>query len=376
MAYANQNLLARDRYYEVAMGSLPIVLDQDVFLSRHPEYGKSLYDRHVDGSGVCYSSRLRPMLNCTVNSRLWTFAADGYLTAWLDWAGFKVDVYTDEDLHKEGFGLLEPYRVLITGSHPEYVSTEMFNAVEDFLKCGGRLMYLGGNGFYWRAAFHSDLDGVIEVRRAEDGSRTWASEPGEYYLSFTGEYGGMWRRQGRAPNLLFGVGFCAQGFDIGSHYVRRPGSFDARARFIFEGIGEDELIGNFGIAGGGAAGQELDRFDLQLGSPRHALILASSENHSDGMLLTKEEFDATHPLLGGSENPLVRADMVFFETPGGGAVFSTGSISWSTSLPWNGGANNVSRITRNVLERFLDPTPFKYPETHLRPRGPTYLNAK
>ena len=35
----------------------------------------------------------------------------------------------------------------------------------------------------------------MEVRRNEDGTRAWAAEPGEYYHSFTGEYGGLWRRR-------------------------------------------------------------------------------------------------------------------------------------------------------------------------------------
>ena len=54
----------------------------------------------------------------------------------------------------------------------------------------------------------------------------------------------------------------------------------------------------------------------------------------------------------------VRADMTFFEHPGGGAVFSVGSISWTGSLSHNQYENNVSRITENVLRRFLDQAPF------------------
>ena len=57
----------------------------------------------------------------------------------------------------------------------------------------------------------------------------------------------------------------------------------------------------------------------------------------------------------------LRADMVFFETPGGGAVFSVGSIAWCGSLSWNGYDNNVAKITANVLRRFNDPAPFKMP---------------
>ena len=48
----------------------------------------------------------------------------------------------------------------------------------------------------------------------------------------------------------------------------------------------------------------------------------------------------------------------FGETPAGGALFATSSIAWCGSLSHNGYDNNISRITANVLKRFLDPTPF------------------
>ena len=51
--------------------------------------------------------------------------------------------------------------------------------------------------------------------------------------------------------------------------------------------------------------------------------------------------------------------MMFFETPKGGAVFSTSSISWAAALAHDGYKNNVSRITANVVKRFTDPEPFK-----------------
>ena len=55
----------------------------------------------------------------------------------------------------------------------------------------------------------------------------------------------------------------------------------------------------------------------------------------------------------------MRSDLVFFEHPNGGAVFSVGSISWFGSLSHNNYENNVSRITGNVLKRFAtdDPLP-------------------
>jgi len=46
--------------------------------------------------------------------------------------------------------------------------------------------------------------------------------------------------------------------------------------------------------------------------------------------------------------------MVYFEVPGGGAVFSSGSITFCGALPVNGFDNNVSRILENVFRRFLE----------------------
>lgn len=125
--------------------------------------------------------------------------------------------------------------------------------------------------------------------------------------------------------------------------------------FIFQGIQDDEIIGNFGLAMGGAAGDELDRLDYQLGTPLHALVLASSAGHSDHYQpMVEEIFELkSSRVYGGSVNPDVRADVVYFETANQGAVFSVGSISWCGSLSHDHYNNNVSRITENVLRGFL-----------------------
>jgi len=116
------------------------------------------------------------------------------------------------------------------------------------------------------------------------------AKPGEYYHSFRGEYGGLWRRLGCASNVIASVGFIAQGFDFPSYYCRTPDSHNLRSAFIFEG-GEDEIIGDFGLVGGGA-------------------------------------------------------------------LFATSPIAWCGSLSHNHHNNNVSRITKNVLRRLVNPSPF------------------
>ena len=162
---------------------------------------------------------------------------------------------------------------------------------------------------------------------------------------------------GSGRNVICGVGFIGQGFDVSSYYRRGPDADNPRAAFIFEGVA-DEIIGNFGLIGGGAAGIEIDCITTSLGSPPNMLRLASSEDHSPMILLVNEEFGVVPPNLGGDQNERVRADLAFGETPAGGALFATSSIAWCGSLSHNGYDNNISRITANVLKRFLDPTPF------------------
>lgn len=357
MAYANSHHGWDDPLAEIGYGTLLTFGLTELFLNQRRDYGLSTYDVHADGSGSCHSTRLRPVLNTRPKRSAWNFNADLHIIDWLEATGQRYDVVTDEDLHAEGVAALAPYNVVITGTHPEYHSTRMLAGIESYLGGGGRLMYLGGNGFYWRIAFHPDRPGLIETRRAENGTRTWAAEAGEHAMSFNGETGGLWRNLGKPPQGLVGVGYASEGFDVSSYYRRRPDSFDPRAAFIFEGVGDDEIIGNFGAVEGGAAGFELDIVDPLLGTPPHALLLAASENHSNVYVLTPEEMLSNHPGTDGVENPKVRADMVFFETANGGAVFSTGSITWAGSLGHAGYDNNVARITGNVLRRFVRDEP-------------------
>jgi N,N-dimethylformamidase len=360
MAYSNEHL-SLSRGTEPILGHALTLGPEDIYLYQHPEMGLSTYDHHSDGSGVCYVSRLRPIPNMRPHHRfvgtLWGLAADLHLVDWLNAKNFSYDVITDEDLHHQGAALLSGYRVVLTGTHPEYYSSAMLDTLEAFLSSGGRLMYLGGNGFYWITSYHPHKPYLIEVRKAEGGSRAWQASAGEYYHSTTGERGGVWRNRARAPQKLVGVGFAAQGFDRSSYFRRMPDSLDPRARFIFAGVDDDELIGNFGLIGDGAAGHELDRYDLTLGTPPDAMLLATSEGHTDNYMRVVEEILFNYPGSGGTQDSGVRGDIVYFPTAGGGAVFSASSIAWCGSLSHNEYDNNVSRITANVLERFMSDEP-------------------
>jgi N,N-dimethylformamidase len=329
----------------------------------YPIYGRSLYNMHLDGSGIGFSSRRRPILtmrpgfltfNDPHGSGLRHYPADTHLLAWLEDKGFAYDIITDEDLDEEGLALLRPYRTVLTGSHPEYHTSRTLDALLAYTKTGGKLAYLGGNGFYWRIARDPTIPWAIELRRAEGGIRTWAAEPGEYYHQTDGQMGGLWRRNRRPPQQLCGVGFSAQGRFEGTYYRLLPAARDPAHAWMFDGI-DDDIIGNYGLSGGGAAGFELDRADDALGTPDGTVILARSENSSASHFVVHEEVLAGHLTISGEPlKDLVRAEIVYFERPGGGAVFSVGSITFCGSLWRNGFEGPVSRLLENVVRRFTN----------------------
>ena len=331
--------------------------------AEHKEFGLSTYNWHIDGSGVAFSSLRRPVLTFRPGqmayvdrkgSGLRHFPADMHLALWLDKMGITWDAITDHDLEREGVALLSRYRCVLTGTHPEYQTLATLNFLRDWLVEGGRLAYLGGNGFYWRVATSSAVPDTLELRRSEGGTRAWAAEPGEYYHAFDGGYGGLWRRQDRAPQRLVGVGFTAQGRFEGSHYRRTEESYAADLAWIFAGV-EGECLGDFGYSGGGAAGFELDRVDTVLGTPPNVRLLARSEGHQAHFGVTLEDLlvPTAYALPTNMPDPLIRSDMVYFETAKGGAVFSVGSITFCGSLPWNNFDNQISVLLRNVVTRFM-----------------------
>ena len=320
----------------------------------------SLYDKHSDGSSVCYASWLRPIVNMRPKyTQHWLdsgaglphlFPADLHLVDWLVTMGYQFDVLTDLEVHLDGINRLEPYDVILTGTHAEYSSGAMLDAYQDYLNGGGRLMYLSGNGFYWVTDLDPDTETGIEIRRRSSPVWTWPVPPGEAHLSSTGEPAGLWSLRGRSAQRWLGVGMNGEGDGPGRAFRRTAGSHDPRAAFAFDGIGPDEAIGDFPslVNSWGAAGFELDYSDPRWGAPEQALVVATADDFGD------QYTTSTNTMMGGpSDYPKVKSDLVFMEYPKGGAVFAFSSISWCACLSYNDYDNNVSLMTRNILDGFM-----------------------
>ena len=188
----------------------------------------------------------------------------------------------------------------------------MLDALETYLAAGGRLMYLGGNGFYWVTAMDAERPHLIEIRRGTSGTRSWSSEPGEMRLSLTGEPGGLGgtaggrrtgsaasasRRRGGTPRPATAVSPTAA---IGAPPSSSPVSPTMRSS-VTSGSSSTAPLATRSTAD-----------DLELGTPPETLRLATSEGgHSDAYQLVIEDSTDSRPDLGGTTCPKVRSDLVY-----------------------------------------------------------------
>jgi hypothetical protein len=174
---------------------------------------------------------------------------------------------------------------------------------------GGHLLYLGGNG----------LDCEVEFLEG-DRLHFLTEDPAP-----DGRHDSRMHRSNASPASLLGVTFTYAGAMTGAPYRALEPD-----HWVLGGTG---LVAGqeFGRAGlqerchGGASGHETDKTNAN--TPPGTVILARGLNRDDG-----------------------GAEMVIRDTPSGGAVFSVGSITWVASILVD---DAVSRITRNVLDRFL-----------------------
>ncbi|MFA6153464.1 N,N-dimethylformamidase beta subunit family domain-containing protein [Mesorhizobium sp.] len=359
LAYANEHLGYGERgeAHQKRMRDKIQLNETDIFVHTHPELGLSIYDRHADGSGVMHSSWKRPVVNYSPNYITWLnaarrhFAADFYITGWLERSGVGFDVATDEDLHRMGSELLARYDVVVSGTHPEYPTSSEMDALKAYAGQGGSIMYLGGNGWYWVTSYDGDDTRTLECRRGYSGERNWTSHPAELMHATTGEIGGLYSHRGQSSRLFFGVASAGVGWGNASGYSRTRDSYSPDLAFIFEAIG-DEMIGDFGYVLGGAAGDELDSADFGAGTPSNARVILSSR-HNDTYYPFLESVTQVEPDVSGPNNPNVRSDVVFIDTGAGGGIFSVGSICWAGSLAYNNYDNNVATLTGNILRHFL-----------------------
>jgi hypothetical protein len=275
-----------------------------------PPYAPLSFDRPEPFNDIAFEEKITDPIEGRQACHL--APAEWRLLGWLEREGFPYDLYAENQLDA-GVLDLSRYRVLILSVHPEYWTRRMYDRVKRWVfEEGGRLMYLAGNGLNCEV----ELDG--DAMRVRNGSITslWPAGMGGHDSRFA-------MRHESEANLL-GVVFTPSGAMTGAPYrVQEPD------HWIFAGTGlrGGDTFGEKCLhqrCPGGASGHETDK--VSASSPRTVQLLAKGLNPDDG-----------------------GAEMVIFDTPSGGMVFSAGSISYPAALPVD---EPVSRITANVLRRF------------------------
>jgi N,N-dimethylformamidase len=248
--------------------------------------------------------------------------AEWRLLGWLEREGFAYDYYSEGQLH-HGDVDLDAYQILIISVHPEYWSREMYGQVKDWVQQrGGKLMYLGGNGLNCEVEF---LDGdrlrFKTFLQPTTGGALGMPDPKDPSVYLDSR---MHRTLESEANLL-GVVCTETGIMTAAPY--RVVNAD---HWIFAGTGlkNGDLFGEASLQErihGGASGHETDKISPH--SPPNTVLLAKGTNQDDG-----------------------GAEIVYYETANGGAVFSVGSITYVASILVD---DALSQITANVIRRFL-----------------------
>ncbi|HZZ64927.1 MAG TPA: N,N-dimethylformamidase beta subunit family domain-containing protein [Candidatus Baltobacteraceae bacterium] len=234
-----------------------------------------------------------------------TFAHwDGKALAWLERHGFAYECCTDLDVH-DGTVKLSDYRAIASFGHHEYWTKQMRARVQAFIASGGNLAFFGGNTCWFEAEYDAGRDAVRRVGR-------WTKNP-------------EW--------LFTGVSYaCGGGKWIGA---RDPAGYRVSepSHWIFDGLRASR--GDIFGAQERLIGYECDGAPPQSDVRVLAQASIAGWNVRDGSGEISRQARASLGVRGAKEN-----------------IFTASTVDWARLLHYE--ERYVSRITRNVLNRFLN----------------------
>ncbi len=296
-----------------------------------------------------------------------------HFVRWAEAQGYALDLAALHDLHAEP-DLLDRYKCVVFVGHDEYWSWEMRDAVEAYLERGGRVARFAGN-FLWQIRIEDEgrrqvcykyrahlEDPYYDSDRKHLTTTAWETpqvgRPGAETFGLNGGRG-----------VYTGWGGCMPRAS-GGFTVYRP------EHWVFGGT--DLYYGDVFGSEAKVFGYEVDGLEYTVrhglpyptyedGAPEDVEILAMGlatlleEDHGNpGSLLFIGEEDARFAAMAmfGEDSPegverLKRGSgMIVTFSRGAGRVFHAGTVEWVAGLvardPY------VERITRNVLDRFLE----------------------
>ena len=253
-------------------------------------------------------------------------ASEWRMLAWLEREGFDHDLYADAQLH-DGTLDLSAYDVLVLSTHPEYWSREMIERLEAWLDAGGRLLSLGGNSMNCEVVFEGEDRLRFRNFLGDGGPGLGMPNPDDPDRPLDSR---LHRSLGRSEASILGVATTLSGFGTGAPYEVVD---DRHWIFAGSGLRNGDRFGAASLSerAAGASGWETDKRTPW--TPDDVTLLAKGTNPDDG-----------------------GAELVFRPVGPRGAVIAAGSITYAASLLVD---RPLSRVTANMVNRFLDPRPFE-----------------
>lgn len=288
-------------------------------------------------SGLARTSFLRPIQGAE-QGEMHLNRGELWVLGWLESEGHRPDVFTDIDFHNDGCDAGK-YSCLVITTHPEYWTTGMYDKLKTYLDAGGSLAYLGGNGIFEEGEYEDEQTSMVFRAGVENGPRAPA-----IFRALTPP---------RPERSLLGVATERCGVQGSAYRVEAAGHplfAGIRIRDSVTGVERNirngDLFGevglNTGFGNGKASAWEVDTSNgpgatgITSACTIEPIFVPASILPAGLVVLARGEADEAG----------AGADMIYYDHPGGGFVFSVGSITFGGSLVVD---KTIQQLMRNVL---------------------------
>ena len=248
--------------------------------------------------------------------------------------GYVLEYITEQDI-EEHPDILRNYDVVVLAGHHEYVSTTVYDALQDHHDRGGHLALFDADELYWQVRYENNGDTVVCYKEeSEDNDPLF----GFYNCRVTEAWGSdilnrpAEKLRGIQKNSLYAY------FESGEYVVENA------AHWIFEGTG----VQNGDTFGTMMAQGEQDT--IKDDSPQLDIIL---HGHRD---VVKQGKVPPHGETAAEMYAIYYADTPEYGHPNGngGMVFAAGTISgWVRALFNQPDSPKVQRATMNIIDAML-----------------------
>jgi len=267
------------------------------------------------------------------------------LVVWAEAKGYTLEYATTYDMEYTT-GLLDPYQVVVLGGYGDYWSWSMRQQVKAFLGRGGRLINLSGKTMWFQTRYENNGRTVISYQNAASDpistTQSITSRASDFpILDTEAAITGLSFRSGGLTGASFITSTLSYENGYGGYWVQNS------SHWVFEGtdLTNGSVLGRGTDLETSVLGRETDGTTFNCDVDGRTILGAIGNNG------TPENFRVLGiaPASQGANSDMGFAAFGIYTLPGGGAVFSSGSVGWSSAIH----DPKVAQITANVLNRFI-----------------------